>query len=415
MHSILFTQSGIDILAPVADALGWILNVLYEFLSFFGINNTGVTIILFTFIIYGLMIPMNVKQQKFQKLQSKMAPELTKITAKYKGKKDEASMRKQQLETQAVYSKYGASPTGGCLSMLITLPIMFALYKVIQNVPNYVHDIYAMYEPIAKGIQGTQDYTTIMGGYKTAASNLQLGIDKWDTSTAGDVQNSVVQLLSRFKSSDWTQLVKDFPALADIIGPQKTQIINVNSFLGGLNILEAPGLKFPGILIPIMAAGFQFLQVKMMNMTSTIDPKSPTASSMKAMNTVMPLMSGIFCITFPIGVGLYWVAGSVFRVGQQFFINKYMDKIDIDDLIQENIEKQNKKKAKRGIDPNTSVEEISKTRTSSIKETSTKDIATKKITTEPSNYKKSDVSYKAGSISANANLLSRKNADKGDN
>lgn len=71
-----------------------------------------------------------------------MNPELQKIQAKYKGKKDDVSLRKQQAETQVVYQKYGANPTSGCLPILITLPIMFALYQVIYNIPAYVNHVY---------------------------------------------------------------------------------------------------------------------------------------------------------------------------------------------------------------------------------------------------------------------------------
>ena len=106
MVSVVLTQSG-GILGPIANALGWILNAIFGFLSNFGIENAGLCIIIFTFLVNALMIPLTLKQQKFTKLSSVMNPELQKVNAKYAGKKDEASMRKMQLETQAVYEKYG--------------------------------------------------------------------------------------------------------------------------------------------------------------------------------------------------------------------------------------------------------------------------------------------------------------------
>ena len=95
------------------------------------------------------MLPLNIKQYKFQKLQSSIAPELSRIQKKYKGKKDEVSLRKQQAETSALYQKYGTSPTSGCLPMLLTLPILFALYRVIYHIPGYVDIYYNQYKPLA--------------------------------------------------------------------------------------------------------------------------------------------------------------------------------------------------------------------------------------------------------------------------
>ena len=69
-----------------------------------------------------------------------MQPDIRKIQKKYAGKRDQASMLKQQEEMQIIYEKYGTSPTGGCLPMLIQMPILFALYPVAVS---YTHlDVY---------------------------------------------------------------------------------------------------------------------------------------------------------------------------------------------------------------------------------------------------------------------------------
>ena len=137
---MLLTKSTTFILGPIASVLGYIMNAIFSFLSLLTIQNIGLTIILFTFIIYMLMMPLTIKQQKFSKLSAKMNPELQAIQKKYKDKKDQASMMKMNEETQAVYGKYGVSPMGSCLQLLIQMPILFALYKVIWNVPAYVTD-----------------------------------------------------------------------------------------------------------------------------------------------------------------------------------------------------------------------------------------------------------------------------------
>jgi YidC/Oxa1 family membrane protein insertase len=416
LFNIFLTQSS-GLLGPIATILGWILNAIYEFLSLFGIANVGIVIILFTFIARGLMMPLTLKQQKFTKLSAKMNPEITKIQAKYKGKKDEASMKKQQLETQAVYQKYGANPTAGCLPLLITLPIMFALYQVIYRVPAYINDIHTIYKSIAEAVMSTNGYADIISSYATG-STVKI------TVTDGAISlNNVIDVLAKFTKADWAELATKFPNIKTIIDTNSADIMSINRFIGGLNILEKPGLKFPGILIPILAAGLQFIQGKQMAAANPpADKDNPMTSTMSTMNTVMPIMSGVFCVTFPIGVGLYWIAGSLFAILQQFIINKHMEKVDIDELIAKNVMKANKRKIKMGIDPNATVEELAKKQTKSIgpttienKDTSATNYANSvKKNYEPSNYKKSDASYSSGSISANANLLKNRNNDKGD-
>lgn len=414
MFNVLLTKST-GVLGPISSLLGWILNAIFEFLQLFGIQNVAIVIILFTFIVRGLMIPLTIKQQKFTKLSSIMNPEITKINNKYKGKKDEASMRKQQLETQAVYQKYGASPTAGCLPMLIMLPIMFALYQVIYRIPAYVNDINELYSNIAIALQNSE-------GYVNTLKDMADPTVKVSFESGAMTINNIIDVMTKFKSAQWMELAQKFPEIKSIIEVNAAEIMNIHRFIGGLNILDNPGLTFPAILIPILSGVLQFVQSKQMAASNPApDKDNPMASTMNTMNIVMPITSVFFCVMLPIGVGLYWVAGSVFAIIQQFAINKYMEKVDVEDLIAKNVEKQNKKKIKRGIDPNASMAELAKQNTKSIenvaetKTNSTKNNANAvKKNYEPSNYKKSTESYKAGSIAANANLLNNRNNDKGD-
>ncbi len=107
------------IIKQIAWLLGQVMNGIFNVLSKIGIENIGVCIIIFTIIIYTLMIPLTIKQQKFSKMSAVMQPEIKKIQKKYEGKKDQASMMKQQEEINLVYEKYGTSMTGGCLPLFI--------------------------------------------------------------------------------------------------------------------------------------------------------------------------------------------------------------------------------------------------------------------------------------------------------
>ena len=152
---------------PIIHQISWLLgklmNGIYNVLDgVFGIQNIGICIILFTIVIYTLMIPLTIKQQKWSKMSSVMNPEIQKIQKKYANKKDQASMLKQQEEMQTIYEKYGTSPTGGCLPMLIQMPVLFALYPVIQNIPNYVKGVKDVYMPVVNQIMATDGFQKIM-------------------------------------------------------------------------------------------------------------------------------------------------------------------------------------------------------------------------------------------------------------
>ncbi|MEG1458897.1 MAG: YidC/Oxa1 family membrane protein insertase [Acetivibrio sp.] len=411
------------ILGPIAVVLGWILDGIYTFLSNFGIENAGLCIIIFTFITNAIMIPMTIKQQKFTKLSAKMTPELSKIQEKYKGKRDEESMRRSQLETQAVYQKFGASPTSGCLPMLITFPIMFALYRVIYNIPAYVSGIQEIYNSIANAIQGVNGYLPIM---TDLANNYPvLNVAKWGDISQSIPVNHLVDILSQFKAIDWSNLVGNpaFTSISHVIADNSDKIMHINNFAFGLNIAETPMGQFTAatsmltkicyLCVPALSIVTQIIQTKLMTRnTPQSNSTDPTANTMKTMNTVMPFFSGAICLTLPVGLGIYWIAGAVFRIIQQLVIDKHLDKIDIDELIEKNKEKQNKKKEKLGIDPNISMEEYAKKRTSSIQDKANTYSNGEKNKVNNSAYTNTSSSYKEGSIAGYANILNRKQKEK---
>lgn len=423
MMSVFLTTYQGAILGPIARLLGYILQGLYSVLSVVGIENTGICMILFTFIVNALMIPMQIKQQKFAKMSSVMNPELMAIQAKYKNKKDQESQQKMSLETQAVYQKYGVSPVSGCLPMLITLPILFALYRVIYNIPAYVPQVYDIYDGLAKVLQEA-GVTVSQLADKSYISNPTYVVTqavKAAKSDAGNI-NYYIDVLSQFNSSGWDVLIKNHPDLSEIITKTAHQARDINYFLG-LNIADTPKIKSISVVIPILSIVTQYISTKLSmagTQQQTANSDNPMGQSMQTMNTVMPFMTGFMCLMFPIGVGIYWIAGNVFRIFQQLCINLYFSKINMDDLIKENVEKAKKKYEKMGMDPSV-LDKAAKTRTSNIntaaqKQTSTSNNAAKKNSSISDKARKSSTkdikksknsNYKEGSIAAYANMLNR--------
>ena len=155
----LLTQNSGKILGPIAKVLGYLMNAIYVFMDkFLNIQNVGLTIIVFTIVIYFCLLPLTYKQQKFSKMSQIMNPEFRQFRKKYKNRRDQASVQAMNEETQAVYQKYGVSPSGSCIFMIIQLPILFALYRVIYNVPAYITNVKNTFDGLVTGIMGTAGY-----------------------------------------------------------------------------------------------------------------------------------------------------------------------------------------------------------------------------------------------------------------
>ena len=137
----LLTKSTAFIIGPVATLLGYVMNGIFWVLEKVGIPNIALAIILFTIVIYMLMLPLTYRQQKFSRMTPLMNPELNAIRDKYKGKNDQQSMQRMNEETQLVYAKYGVNPAGSCVQLVIQMIILFPLYRVIMNIPAYVGQV----------------------------------------------------------------------------------------------------------------------------------------------------------------------------------------------------------------------------------------------------------------------------------
>ena len=346
---MVLTKAG-SILGPIATVLGYVMDILFRFTSSFGVFNVGLCIILFTIVMKTLMIPLTIKQQKTTKLMSVMNPEIQAIQKKYKGKSDQESMQRQNVEIQAVYEKYGTSMTGGCLPLLIQMPILLALYRVIYNIPAYVPSVRGYFDNVVTPLMGQADYAQKLQEITNIATACGGKLDKFDFTNA----NRLVDMLYKFSTSQWGELQALFPAISDVIGQNAAVVERMNTFLG-LNMAEAPGwVPSFAWIIPVLAAVSQWFSTKLMsgNQPSTsADAENPMAQSMKTMTTTMPLFSAFICITMPAGLGIYWIATSVVTIIQQLIVNAYMDKVNIDDMIAKNLEKVNKKRAKQGLPP----------------------------------------------------------------
>ena len=416
---VLLTKSTMPIVNWVAEVLGWLMNGIYSI----GVHNLGLCIIIFTLVIYAFMTPLQIKQQKFAKMNAVMAPELQNIQKKYRGKKDQNSQLKMQEETMGVYEKYGVSPTGSCLQMLIQMPIFFALYQVIIKIPGYIGGIKDVFASAVSHITDVSGYSDIIFQFvqDNAIKNSYIPM-------SGKLSSDhVVDFLYSLSPAQWDKLadVDKFQGFADVLNQTADKLHPMQNFLG-LNIADNPWaliqsgwstqhylLILAAVLIPVLAWGTQVLNMKLVQTASNTSNGTPSQmeATMKTMNMFMPLMTAFICFTFPVGIGIYWIIGAVIRSVQQIIINRHLNNMDMDDFIKKNKAKMDKKKAKLGV-TSQNISQQAKMNVRNIEEPKKKTIADK------SNSVKNTASYtaevpktKPGSLASKANMVAQFDAN----
>lgn len=354
-----------------------------------------------------------------------MQPELQAIQKKYKGKNDNDSMMKMNVETRALYEKYGTSMTGGCLPLLVQLPILLALYQVIYRIPAYVSSVRHYFDlVIAKlpsGFASDQVFTSLAESYRLANADYA-DMDK------------VVDLLYKLTPSQWGELTAAFPDIATVVtstGENVIESVNRMQQFLGINISYTPfnvimeffkgGTDFSimaviiAFLIPVLSGLTQWYSTKLATanqpaMQTSDDNKGMGTDMMKSMNVTMPLMSVFFCFSFPVGIGIYWVISSFLQVVQQLGVNAYLNKVNIDELIAKNVEKANRKRAKKGLPPTKITNNASQT-LKHLQEAEAKEEAEKSAKMEKvqKTIEESTAYYnknaKPGSLAAKANMV----------
>ncbi|SDG88448.1 YidC/Oxa1 family membrane protein insertase [Marvinbryantia formatexigens] len=422
MKNMLLTKSNAFIIGPFATVLGFIMNGIYLFLDgALGIQNIGICIILFTVIVNLLLLPMTIKTQKSSKMMQVANPEIQALQKKYKNKTDQASQMKMYEEQQALYAKYGISMSGQCLPLLIQFPILLAMYQVIWKIPGYISSVYNIYTELVNKLLTTSGAQEFLTQY---ASQGRVDFEK-----SGFVADTIIDVLYNFTPANWTELADKFPGIADVINSTAENVRHINYFLG-INIADSPmsiiqtgwsEKDFLAIIvalaIPILAGLTQFLSTKLtpQQSSNTGTEENTMTSSLKTMNTIMPLMSVFFCFTFSVGIGIYWVAGSVVRCVIQVIVNRQVSKIDVDELVKKNLEKYNEKRAKQGLPPDR-ISGQAKANLKNLKNPVVEDEEAAKAKDEKrlENIKKSteyynNTSAKPGSIAAKARMVEQYN------
>lgn len=428
MSDILLTAYPGSILGPIAKLLGILMDWIYSGIS----NITGgrvesvvLSIVIITIIIYMCLLPLTIKQQKFSKLSQKMQPEMQAIQAKYKNKKDQASMMAMQEETQLLYQKYGISPMGSCVQMLIQMPILFALYRVFYNIPAYLSGVKSSFTGLVDSIQQTSGYqntlVSLMEKYNVVTSsglNASNAASKLADASGDTLNNFIIDILYKLPSKGWDALMdgKFFDGIQSAVEKTHDALLHFNYFLG-LNISDTPWYIIKSnftdkpdkwllfvilaLLIPVLSYLTQMLNIKLMPQAT--NGNDQVANQMKMMNLMMPLMSLFICFTVPVGLGIYWICSALVRGIQQFFVNRHIENLDLEAVMAKNEEKAKNKRKKMGLSEDY-IKKAAQIKTKSIdsKANVSASADTEEKLAKAAEYK---ANAKAGSLASKANMV----------
>jgi len=323
------------ILKPFALLLSLIFNGLFTVISGWTTSQAlAITIILFTLIVRLAMMPLMLNQQRSSRRMTRLQPKVQKIQEKYKNKKDPESNQRMQAEIQELYKQNKANPMSGCLPLLIQMPIIFALFEVLRNVPFYVNTIGELYERLATIVQGQAGYGDIL---TSNFSTVIAGLRKFDVTT----NTSVMDLLYHLTRTQWAELIETFGLASNAEFMKDYELVTEYNTFGitsvealTFNLSEAPGWKGWGILFPLISGGTTFLQSwlsqhateKRQKMASPDGIADTSQQSMKMMTYVFPIMTLFFTAQMPLGLGLYWIAGNIFAIFSQMISDAIIDK-----------------------------------------------------------------------------------------
>ena len=264
---------------------------------------------LFAIVVEIIMLPFGIKQQKTSIKQAKLRPREMAIRNKYKGRNDQATMQKMQQEIQALYQSEGVSQFGGCLPLLLQIPILLALYQIVIDPLHYV-------------LGGSASASSALAAYcSTAKAAGGLGM-------ATSSGKGTIELLSlagdKLEGLANFAFFKNGAAAAAALEPAKE--LNFNLF--GTNMGQIPGFHQPWglLLIPILTFVIYFFSMKL-NRKLTYQPAASDPQmgcSNNIMDITMPLMSVYITFIVPAAVGIYWMFKSIVTTTKQFIMHKIM-------------------------------------------------------------------------------------------
>ena len=315
------------------------------------IGNYGVAIIVFTLLVRLICLPFDYRSRKGMRKMSAIQPKLNELQRKYANDKQKFQQKQAEL-----MRKEGYNPLSGCLPLLLTWPLMIAMFYAMRSIANEQLAMQAF-----KYLAGEDQIVTAAERFlwvkniwmtdslftpvaPTAQALSQLTADVWQ---------KAYELLSESQLQAVTQSIAAVSETALDFGAEAYQA-SVNSIVAALGNIPAymeavqpvsgwSGINFflfsvtlykqyNGLLIlPVLAGVAQVLQYKYNPQMQEQNQPSATGQANGMSNFMkyfFPILSVFWCLTSNAGFAVYWVSSTVIMWVQSILITKYMEAQD---------------------------------------------------------------------------------------
>lgn len=277
-------------MASISSLFGYILNFIYNL-----VHNYGLAIILFSVLLKILLLPLSIKQQKTMKKTAKIQEKMNELQEKYKN--DQMKLNQEMME---LYKKENLSPFSGCLTSIVQIVILFAMFGLVRNPLTYM-------KKIDNGI--IEDYKTEI--------RQELGENKISNNYP---EISVLKYVNNYKTQE--------------------DPLYINTDFYGLDLSKIPQENLDDWTVYIIPALYVITTFISMQITTKMtntkkgekgltdkENKEESAEEMamqmnKSMTWFMPIMSVSISIIAPLGLALYWLVNNILMIVERLILNK---------------------------------------------------------------------------------------------
>ena len=260
----------------IAGILGALIRLIYDVVG----QNYGLSIIIFTILTKILLFPITYKQSKAMDEMNKVAPLEKEIREKYKGNKE-----KMSEELMKVYEQHKINPMGGCLPLLIQIPIIFAMFYIVRQPLTYI---------VQMPTEQMQEYTQEYLGKEEVTEN--------------EMKANEIQIANKYELIDMNFIGINF-------GDVPSNVFSKNA---------EEKVSYFTLIIPLLSFVFSLLQTKQSQKNSNLTDEQ--IQQQKTMNLMMPVLSAFIAYTMPLALGIYWLIGNVLQMLTQWIVNMILNK-----------------------------------------------------------------------------------------
>ena len=278
----------------IITPLRWVVDLLYSW-----VGSYGVAIILFTLAVKLVLLPLDIQQRHSMRKMQDIQPKIEEINKKY-----EKDPEQRSAKTMELYKKEKVNPMGGCLPMLIQLPILYAMFAVMRHIA---------------GEQAVLMVQQVTQGLPFEPESFLWIRNIWQPD---NIMANVIPTLS--------EISVNLSAVSgnDLLNTDIINVIRANYDIVMRPILEQynVGVSNGWAILPILAGASQYFTTWLMNGKQTAAQRNnPQAQNQKMMNYIFPLISVFFCWQYNGAFALYWVTSNIYMIITYVGFNFYAD------------------------------------------------------------------------------------------